>query len=356
MEQVFVDGIAQGFGFRIRCRYDAVVDEADDAVIRASQQAVDGFLSETAGHDGIVSRRGPAALDIAEDGQIRRQIRMFLDIIDDVRPFGSAFSDDDNAAQFLHAVRFFQVTAKGSQIYGMFRNQDCFGTGSHAGVEGDETGFAAHDFDDGDAVVGEGRIADFIDRFQNSIDRRVEAQGILRPHHIVINGARNRNRRESQPAQCLGTTHGTVATNDDESIYFQFTQISNGFFLRFFFFEFQAAGCPKHGTTAMDDSADITTAQGTRFMTQQPFITANDAFHREAFLNGIPRDAADSRIHTGGIPAAGQYSDFVDHFSSISFFSLAMNCTCLSLILWTMDSTICDAPPRVVSMTQSQYG
>ena len=87
---------------------------------------------------------------------------MFLDIIDDVRPFGSAFSDDDNAAQFLHAVRFFQVTAKGNQIYGMFRNQDCFGTGSHAGVEGDETGFAAHDFDDGDAVVGEGRIADLL--------------------------------------------------------------------------------------------------------------------------------------------------------------------------------------------------
>ena len=91
-------------------------------------------------------------------------------------------------------------------------------------------------------------------------------------------------------------------------------------------------------------------------MTQQPFIAANDTFDSKTFLDGIPCNSADSRIHTRSVAAAGQYSDFVDHFTSFSFFSRAMNCTCLSLILWTMDSTICDAPPRVVSMTQSQYG
>ena len=355
-QQIFVDGIAQGFGFRIWRRYDAVIDEADDTVIRASQQAVDGFLGKTAGHDGVISRRSAAALDIAEDGQVRRKVGVFFDVVDDISPFGSTFGDDDDAAQFLHAVRFFQVTAKRSQIDGMFRDQDRFGTGSHAGIEGDETGFAAHDFDDGDAVMGERRVADLIDRFQDRIDSRIEPQGILRPHHIVVDGAGNGNRRDAPAAQSLGTAHGAVATDDNERIYFQFTQVGSCFLLRFFFLEFQAAGCPKHGAATMDDGTDVTAAQGARFMAKQAFITADDAFDSETLLDGIPRDAADSRIHTRSVAATGQYSDFVDHFTSFSFFSRAMNCTCLSLILWTMDSTICDAPPRVVSMTQSQYG
>ena len=112
----------------------------------------------------------------------------------------------------------------------MFRDQDRFGTGSHAGIESDESSFTAHDFDDGDAVMGERRITDLIDRFQNRIDSRIEPQGVLRPHHIVVDSPRDGNGRDAPAAQSLGTAHGAVAADDDEGIYFQFTQVGSCFF------------------------------------------------------------------------------------------------------------------------------
>lgn len=61
----------------------------------------------------------------------------------------------------------------------------------------------------------------------------------------------------------------------------------------------------------MDDGTDVTAAQGARFMAKQAFITADDAFDSETLLDGIPRDAADSRIHTRSVAATGQYSDLL---------------------------------------------
>ena len=185
---------------------------------------------------------------------------MFLDIVDDVRAFGSPFGDDDDAAQFLHAVRFFQMLAEGLKIDFMFRNQDGFGTGSHAGIEGDKAGFAAHNFNDGDAVMGKGRITDLIDRFENRIDSRIEPQGILRPDHIVVDGPGNGNRREPEAGQASAPRMEPSPPMTTKASISSFRKYSAAFCCVSFSFKFQAAGCPKYSPPMMNDRADIASA------------------------------------------------------------------------------------------------
>ena len=57
------------------------------------------------------------------------------------------------AAQLADAVRFCQVLAQARQVYFMLRHENRFRPGGHAGVQGDEAGVAAHNFDDGNPFM-----------------------------------------------------------------------------------------------------------------------------------------------------------------------------------------------------------
>jgi len=201
---------------------------------------------------------------------------VFLYIIIYIRALHSPFGDDDDTAHLAHAVRFVEVHAQVFQGHVVFRYENRFGTGSQAGVQGDEAGVTAHDFDDCYAVVGIRRIANAVDALQDRVDRRIKANRIFCAIHVVIDGTGNDDSRNALLAQRLGTAHRTVAADDDEGVNVIFADIGSGFLLCLFFHEFQAACRAQHRAATVDNTAYITPVERHDFVAQKTFVAADD--------------------------------------------------------------------------------
>nr|GFD51947.1 hypothetical protein [Tanacetum cinerariifolium] len=82
--------------------------------------------------------------------------------------------------------------------HGRFGHHHDFGPAADGARNGDVTRVAAHYFYKKAAVVRVGRVADFINRLQCRVYRRVVADGVVSAVQVVINRARRAHGRNAE--------------------------------------------------------------------------------------------------------------------------------------------------------------
>ena len=96
-----------------------------------------------------------------------------------------------------------------------FRNQCCLSSRGNGSVQGEESGFAAHDLDEEEALVAAGRVADAVHTPHDGIQCRVIADGVVGATQVIIDGARNSHNGEVKLAGKLPGAAQRAVTSDD---------------------------------------------------------------------------------------------------------------------------------------------
>ena len=77
------------------------------------------------------------------------------------------------------------------QVKRDFGHQDFLGAGRDPHRQRQKPPVPAHHFNEKDPFVRGGGVADFVDRFHRGVDRGVEADGVVRAAHIIVDGFGN---------------------------------------------------------------------------------------------------------------------------------------------------------------------
>ncbi|EKD33862.1 MAG: hypothetical protein ACD_75C02569G0001, partial [uncultured bacterium] len=103
-------------------------------------------------------------------------------------------------------------------VEGNFRDENHIGPAGNAGIQGNPSGVAAHDFDHHDPVMGFRRGMKLIQGFGGGGYRGIEAEGTIRLLQVVVDGFRHTDHRHSLEGEFMGDIETPVAPDGDVAI------------------------------------------------------------------------------------------------------------------------------------------
>ena len=203
-----------------------------------------------------------------------------------------------------------------------FGNDGRLGTRCQRAVERQITGRMAHHLDEEEPFVARCRIAQFVHRIDDSVERRIVTDSRIGTAEIVVD-------RTWQPddgnvvfiGEDTGTGQRTVAADDDQRIDTGRHHVVVGHLAAFGSGEFLATGRLENRSAHLDDVADALRPEIDDFVAYQSFVTAHDTFHGHSVVDGAARHGTYGRIHAGGIASGGQNTDSFDFCHNSLFFN-----------------------------------
>ncbi len=222
-----------------------------------SARSCTAFSPNMLGQVATASRRAAASLGIADDAQPGLQPRVRFDIPGKLAGIAYPFRCHNDAC--LLALRGVRVD----------RPVDGFPVDRHLGHKYDlraggqpyhgcdEAPFPAHDLYDENAVQRRGCVPDLVDSGYVSVDRRIEADGLVGAIHVVVYGRRHPGDCHIRHlAQRLRSPERAVPADDDQPFDVFGCQVPAGYLDHICILEIRATARVEYGPARMYDVAD----------------------------------------------------------------------------------------------------
>ena len=283
----------------------------DHRVALAREQVRDGGGAEDRGEQAIVRGGRAAALRVTQNAdfgvvgalcKVRGQALGQAGLL--------AFGHDDDARGLASGHATFDRAENLAEVLGALWHDHGFGAAADADFERDETAGAAHDFDQKDAVMGAGGIADPVDRDDGRIDGGIKPDRVFGFGDVVVDRARNADGRKAVFAlQQMRARERTVAADDDQAIDAFATENIGGFTPDRLLVKRKAAISLEDRAAALDDIGDRRAAQRLNLPFKQTAVALLHAVNFAAMRESEADHGPDRGVHAGRIAAAGENRD-----------------------------------------------
>ena len=221
-----------------------------------------------------------------------------------------AFGDDDDAAFLAAGSSHVESSPDLAEVHGRFGDDDFLGAAADAGVEGDVSGGVSHDFDDEEAGVRGGGVADLVDCVEGGVDRGVEADGVVGAVEVVVDGAGDADALDAVlEDEFVEAVERAVPADDDEAVDVAFLDGLVRLLSSFRGEEAWAACGLDDGAAVFDDVADGGGGEWFHVVVDEAFVAAFDAVDGVSEIQRGADDGAQGCVHAGGVAAAGEDTD-----------------------------------------------
>ena len=195
-----------------------------------------------------------------------------------------------------------------------FRNEDVLCAVGNAAPKGDVAGVAAHDLDDGAALVGGGCVLDLVDGVHGGVDCRVKADRVLGAGDVQVDRAGQADGVDALSGQRLGAAVGAVAADDDDAVDAVLAADVRRFGLDLGLLELKASGRAEDGAAALDDIGHVHGLHLEDLLVEQALVASHDALDLDSVGQCFTHHRTDGGIHSGSVSAAGQHADCIEFF------------------------------------------
>ena len=170
--------------------------------------------------------------------------------------------------------------------------------------------------------MGLHRVPKFVDALDGRVAGGVEADGIIRAAHIIVNGCGNSDNRDAEPRQLQCAAEGTVTADRDNAVQPKHLAGHDRPFPALFGHKIVAAGGKQNRTASGQDMSHAVAFQSDKISIDQslPASPDTDAFNPAG--QGGANDRSHSGIHSGRVSAAGQHTDSFDTHACSSRFNI----------------------------------
>ena len=279
--------------------------------------------SHPRGEDTVYGRRRPAALDMPQDrdaGVVLREL--LLDTFGQCR--GAArlgvFGHDDDRRVLALAEAVVDEFGQLVDLGVHFGDDSRFGTRGDGAVQRQVTRRMSHHLDEEEALVARCRIAQFVDRLHDRVQRRVVADRRVRTPEVVVDRPGKPYDghvvllREN-PCACqravAADDHQRVDAGCDHVVVSRLTSFGRGEFLAARRFENRAA--------QLDDIAYALGFELYDLVVYETFVSAHDSLYRKAVIDCAAGYRTYCRIHAGGVASRCENADAFAASHSFSF-------------------------------------
>jgi len=286
---------------------DTVVFHADGDVGFAVKDEFDGGGAETACEDAVRGRRRAASLDVPEDAHADFVGGAFFEQFGELMhvALSFAFGDDDDGTGLAVSAAVSESFGDCVEVFDDFRHEHFFGAGSDGDFERDVAGIATHDFDDEEAVVAGGGVADFVNRFHGDIYGGVVADGSVGAVDVVVYGAWRADDVEVGMFLCeaVSAAIGAVAAESDKAFDAAGTQLFSGFGAAFGLEKLLATGGAQKSAAAANGIGNGAGDEGSDFSGDESGKALSHAEDFYVVIDGGADDGAGSGVHAGRVAA-----------------------------------------------------
>ena len=300
---------------------------------------VDGGHAQSGGQNAVKAGGDAATLDVAEDGRTGFNAGAGLDL----RGKLLANATQTRAAEGVQAAlgvsgilvigyESFRYNYQGCAaavvsfldpfndlIHAgfLFRDQDSMSTCGHAGVQGNPTNVAAHDFCNHAAVMRFTGGPQAVNGLGGDLDSRIKTEGVVGGVKVVINGLGNANNLQAGISQAARSGQGAFSTNRDEGVNAESLHVGLDDFGATIAFKGVGAGGAQNGTALLGDTANHLAGEvhDIALHNAAPAVTEADKFVAVA-LDAFEHDSTDHSVEAWAVSTAGENSNFHGYLRS----------------------------------------
>ena len=149
-----------------------------------------------------------------------------------------------------------------------------------------------------------GRVADFVDRLDNRIGRRVKADGEIRTGQIIVNGSRQADDGEARfSCQQHGPCERSVSSNDHQRIDFILKQRLVRLAAALFSSKCITTSRLQDGAPSTQDLGNRAHMQPLEVAINQSLIPLENTYRLASMVNCCSHHCANGSVHSGCITA-----------------------------------------------------
>ena len=232
-------------------------------------------------------RRGAARLGILRDDHDRRVLALAEPVVDQFR----------------------QLVDLGLHL----RDDRRLGTRRDGAVERQVTRRVAHHLDEKEAFVARRRVAQFVDRLHDRIQRRVVADRRVRASEVVVDrSGKPHDRHVVFLGEKSRAGQRSVAADHHQSVDARSHHVVVSRLAAFHGLELLAAGGFQDRAAQLDDVAHALRFEFNDLVEYQTFESAHDSFYGKSVVDCAARHRADCRIHARRVAARCQNAYALD--------------------------------------------
>ena len=200
-------------------------------------------------------------------------------------------------------------------------NDRGFGSRSDRPVQRQIAGRMSHNLDEEEAFMAGSRIAQFVHRLDDRIERRIVADRSVRTAQVVIDRTRQADDRHIELlSENTGALQRTVPADHHQRIDTAALHILISPAAPFRGHKLLAAGRLQHRAALLDDIAHGIRLQVDDFVIDPSLITAPNTFYGIPVIDRRTRHGTDRGIHPGSIAPRSQHSDTLNCSHTFSFY------------------------------------
>lgn len=178
-----------------------------------------------------------------------------------------------------------------------------------------------HDLDEEEPFMAGSRIAQFVHRLDDRIERRIVADRSVRTAQVVIDRTRQADDRHIELlGENTGALQRTVPADHHQRIDTAALHILISPAAPFRGHKLLAASRLQHRTALLDNVAYGIRLQIDDFIIHQSLVSAHDTFYGVSVVNRRTRHGTDRSIHSGSIAPRSQHSDTLNCSHTFSFY------------------------------------
>ena len=295
--------------------HDLAHVKSEDDVARARNQCESRALAEKRRLHAVLDGRGAAALDIAQDGHARIDLRRIADELAHLDGGACALRHDDDAVLFTCLVSVHDFRADLIEIVLDLGHEDVFSAARDARHHRKPARLFSHDLDEDDAPVRRRRVAQLVDRLQDRVRRRIGADRVVRAPDVVLDRRRQADDRHAVARKVRRAREAAVAADDDEAFDIVLLELLHRRLAPFIRMEPLGAPRAEECAASLDEVADAARRKLLDVSVQKSRIAAINAENPHAFGYRRAHDGACRRIHARAVAAGSHNTNRTDHVS-----------------------------------------
>ena len=163
-----------------------------------------------------------------------------------------------------------------------------------------------------------GRVADAVQRFDDGVERRIDADAHVGAPDVVVDAARHANDRKAKVVQGQSARHAAIAPDDHQALNAGHVEAAQGLVLPPQGTEFILARRLQYRATTLQNAADPVAVKQLEIPAKTAAECLAHALHLNVVLQPGAHHRPDGSIHARSVTAAGHHCDALHHLHSLS--------------------------------------
>ncbi len=218
------------------------------------------------------------------------------------------FRDDDDPVVLARGPATLEDLDDVGDVDRHLGDEDIVGRDGDAGEAGDPAGMPAHRLDDHDPAVALGGGPEPIDGFGHDVDGRVEPEGEIGDHQVVVDRLGDADQRQLEVVdEAVSDAQGIITPDGDQDVELERLEVrperrdvALGVLVGI-----RSRGAEDR-TTARDDAVGLLDPELAAHPLDEPAPAFEDTDAGAPLVDDPLNDGADDRVKAGAVAAAGQ--------------------------------------------------